>query len=281
MTPAEKAILDRWYHSFEGQDIDIPGKRNEERTLAKNIKKILQPPVIKKARFYYAAAAVIMLVAAGYLLFQPAKEHAVAAVAQHQQLTLPDGTKVWLNAESSLEYAKKMDGNTRLVTLTGEAFFDVAHDGTRPFIITAGDVKVTVLGTAFDVKAYQGKPVMVTVTRGKVRVEDSRRHVTLITPNQQAVASQDGLDKKEVKATLFDSWKDGGLDFTDESFEDIAMTLHRQFNINIDFKEEALKHLRFTAGFDKGTGAEKMLDILGWINGTSRVNSNDTIWITH
>jgi len=284
-TPEEKALLDDWYHSFEGKDMIIPGERGQGRRLAKKIKKVLPGrllPKVKRMYFYYAAASIIVLLAAGILFFQPVKEHTAAAVAQHRILTLPDGSKVWLNAESSIEYAKIFTGKTRQIHLSGEGYFDIMHDSLHPFIINAGNVKITVLGTAFNVNAYPGKPVAVTVTRGKVKVEDNTQHIVFITPNQQAVSVSGQLATKAVKAILYDSWKDGSLDFTDESFEDIALTLQRQFNVTIHFREGSLKQLRFTAGFDKGTALEKMLAILSRVNGTSWVKDEDgTIWITN
>lgn len=102
------------------------------------------------------------------------------------RLTLADGTKVWLNSQSSIRYPKTFAGKTRLVEVTGEAYFDVAHDARRPFVVKAGKLFVQALGTQFNVHAYSDEPAKATLIQGSVRVIDGIDSL-LLTPGQEGV----------------------------------------------------------------------------------------------
>jgi ferric-dicitrate binding protein FerR (iron transport regulator) len=123
----------------------------------------------------------------------------IAEKGVRKMLTLPDGTKVWLNADSRLSYDPEMTGaNQRLVTLTGEAFFDVAHDKQHPFIINANKVTIKVLGTAFNVKAYPGDAKCeTTLIRGSVEltINNGSKQKFILKPSEK-IALIDEEDEK-------------------------------------------------------------------------------------
>ncbi len=181
-------------------------------------------------------AAAIALIATGSFFYLDKKplEPQTAAVPKvikqnaHRFITLPDGSTVILKGTSKLSYSGKLDGAKREVYLSGEGYFDVNHDAARPFIIHTGEIQTTVLGTAFDIKAIEGEnKVLVTVTRGKVKVGNHEKVYGIITPNQQMicnVATQE-YSQSKVNAGQVVSWKDEDLYFDDVTVAEIAKTL--------------------------------------------------------
>ena len=169
------------------------------------------------------------------------------ARGQKITLTLSDGTTVQMNSESVLIYPKEFQ-NTREVTLKGEAFFMVTRDEQKPFIVKTGNVKTEVLGTSFNIKAFERKSVEVTVVSGKVKVksdvpddgetsspvERKKNEITLL-PDQQAIYHLDSnlLKKRAINAVEFIAWKEGMLKFSEVRFEEVARDLERWYGIDI------------------------------------------------
>jgi transmembrane sensor len=205
-------------------------------------------------RYWYAAAAVaLILLAAGLYLLTPAVQNQVTARGHRTFVTLEDGTKIWLNADSRLTYPKSFNGEkTREIELEGEAYFDVAEDKQKPFIVHTSDIRIRVLGTAFNVKSYgKDRTIETTLFRGKVTIqsaEDSTR-LTLL-PNQQAVFEKESrrifLEDKE-EAGDYGSWRDGQLVFHDRPLSDIVNELERWFNVTITVEDRASLNCHFSA----------------------------------
>ena len=159
--------------------------------------------------FYYAAASVILLIVSGLFFYpthqsevQPASREATiikTTPRNNKYLMLPDSSMVVLNEGSSLTF-RDFTGKTREVQLSGEAFFDIKHDAQKPFIVHTGRVKTTVLGTAFNIRTDNANHITVTVTRGKVKVEDGNHPVALLIPNQQVTV--DTLSGSSNNATV-------------------------------------------------------------------------------
>ncbi|MEO5562373.1 MAG: FecR domain-containing protein, partial [Chitinophagaceae bacterium] len=119
--------------------------------------------------------------------------------SESKSLLLEDSTQVWLNAASSLEFPDHFDSNTREVYLSGEAFFDVKHADKIPFIIHTGNISTTVLGTAFNIKAYTGqKNITISVSRGKVRVTRTDGWEMTLTKGQQVKLNEAGQQSAEI-----------------------------------------------------------------------------------
>jgi ferric-dicitrate binding protein FerR (iron transport regulator) len=186
-----------------------------------------------------------------------------ASVAYIRHIVLPDGSSVVLQANSQLEYPAEFTGLTREVVLSGEAYFDIAHKTEQPFIIHTGPVKTTVLGTAFDIRAYAGHlEVMVSVTKGKVRVENEQQVLAELEPNQQITydtrASQ--ASRQVVNASqLVTDWTKKDMVFASIPFEQIAAVLHQRYGVTVHFKNEALKHCPIRASF---TGTEPLKEVM-------------------
>ncbi|MCD0488646.1 FecR domain-containing protein [Pedobacter sp. MC2016-14] len=229
------------------------------------------------------AAAVIILLTAGLFFFnnfssKPAAQFMVknqvkesgatlvaASAKEHKKIKLPDGSTVILNNESTLEYPAQFTSTTREVTLRGEGYFDVIHDSSKSFIVHTGKIKTVVLGTAFNVKAYtKNKDVVVTVTRGKVSVQNEQQLLGIIVPNQQIVFSKDVKKSKlvPVKALSVVQWQEKDLFFDDVSMEQAMSMLSTRFGTKITFANEKTKNCRFTATFLNGESLDEILRLI-------------------
>ncbi|MEH3113818.1 FecR family protein [Pedobacter terrae] len=171
------------------------------------------------------------------------------------QLVLADGTRVWLNAASSISFPAKFSGNTRKVSVTGEVYFEVAHNKKKPFLVTAGEQEISVLGTHFNISAYQDDTFVTTsLISGAVRVKNlNTKIVKLIRPGQGATTSSGGddivvhkIDQEEIL-----SWKDGYFQFDDQNIYNIMKILGRWYNVDVQFMNNNHQE-RFGGTFSKG-----------------------------
>ncbi|HEY1199475.1 MAG TPA: FecR domain-containing protein, partial [Niastella sp.] len=199
-----------------------------------------------------------------------------------RHLTLPDGTSVVLQANSRLNYPENFIGNTREVILCGEAFFDVAHNPQKPFIIHTGRIRTTVLGTAFNISApVDGKQITVAVTRGKVKVENEQKLLAVLTPNQKVSYEPvtEAVSKDTVNAnSLVTDWTKQDRVFEGRSFEDVAALLGRRYGVDIRFKREGLKKCTIKAFFSGTETLNKVLEVLCIINNaTYSFTDNKTV----
>jgi len=185
-------------------------------------------------------------------------------------INLPDGSSVILNENSRVELSKNFSKNgLREVHLYGEAYFDVTHDPNKPFIVYAGKVKTTVLGTAFNIKESSlAKTVTVTVTRGKVKVGDSQKTFNVIVPDEQVVIDESLTKhtKKVVKAVSVIEWTNQDIYFDDVSIKDVAKQLQERFKVSIVFSNEQIKSCRFSATFMKDQSLAQILKVIGEFN---------------
>lgn len=178
-------------------------------------------------------------------------------------ITLDDGTKVWVNAETKLKYPVSFAGEQREVILEGEAFFEVVKD-KKPFIVKTSFGDVRVLGTAFGINAYVDQPEgYTTLVRGKVSVTAGAGEPLVIQPGEQVVSSKDGKTRKqEVNVDEFVGWKDGIYVFRDKKLVDIMNTLERWYNISVLFEDESLKSLLFTGNLKRYDDINVFFDAL-------------------
>ncbi|MES2458182.1 MAG: FecR domain-containing protein [Bacteroidota bacterium] len=204
------------------------------------------------------------------------------AKAQKRQITLPDGTRVWLNAGSELKYEPDFNKKLRTVSLSGEGFFDVKHDAGRPFVIHTGEVTTTVLGTAFNVKENKtGQSVEVTVTRGRVSVTRGDK-ISILTPDQQVTVDllSGNFSKKTIEAEKIIAWISNEMDFDDVTFESAAAQLEKHFQVKISFDNEKLKTCRFSGSTFKQDQLAKILNVIcGFNNATWKQQSDGSITI--
>lgn len=179
-------------------------------------------------------------------------------------LTLADGTKVWLNSESSLKYPVQFIGVIRKVELTGEAYFEVAHNKSKPFIIESHDTEVKVLGTKFNVSAYNDEEdITTTLVEGSVQVS-SLGNSELLEPGCQAVVKRGSnqFQVNKVNAVLYTSWRNGVFQFKDQSLEEICHQLSRWYNVEFFFTENQYRNLRFAGAAKKDRSLDFTLEMI-------------------
>lgn len=221
-----------------------------------------------------ASVAAVAIIAFGitWVFTQPKQEQAALTEVQSNEpshtntyLTLPDSSTVILAAGSTLNYPAHFSGNTREVTLHGEAYFDVMPDKTKPFIIHSGKIKTTVLGTAFYIKMEE-KTVTVTVTRGKVRVEDEIEHKQLaeLLADEQLVYNIENKEAIKAESEIHGTtdWIMVDMVFTDMRFDDIVKVLEKRYSTDIRFDNSSLQGKRITATFDGTENLETVLNVL-------------------
>jgi ferric-dicitrate binding protein FerR (iron transport regulator) len=152
-------------------------------------------------------------------------------------MTLPDGTMVWLNAFSSLHYPTRFTGATRTIEVTGEAYFEVAADAARPFIVKTGKEQVTVLGTHFNINAYEDEPaVRTTLLEGAVKVSNGVGEVAL-RPGQQAAVREHaaGISVASVNAEDAVAWKNGFFHFDNADIQTVMRQISRWYNVEVRY----------------------------------------------
>jgi ferric-dicitrate binding protein FerR (iron transport regulator) len=172
-------------------------------------------------------------------------------------LNLSDGTRVWLNSGSSLKYPVKFMGKARSVELIGEAFFEVAHDKSHPFIVEASGLYMQVLGTRFNVNSYPlDSYIKTTLVEGLVKIYPDIRDIDrsfLLKPNQQAVFRKvdQNIEVRTVDPYSFHAWKEGKFIFISEKFCDLRQRLERRYGIQIKSFVEELEDELFSGDFSE------------------------------
>jgi transmembrane sensor len=171
-------------------------------------------------------------------------------------LQLSDGTKVWLNSETTLRYPVQFAGSERRVELTGEAFFEVTRNEKIPFLVESGNQTVKVLGTEFNISSYKDdRFVYTTLVNGSVEVYSrSRPEVRqFLAPNEQSSLSVSGdqISKRTVDPFQYVAWKDGRFVFNDLKLEDIMNTLSKWYDVDVIFARDDLRNIRFTGNLKR------------------------------
>jgi transmembrane sensor len=305
-TTKENELVERWLEengnsNAEWEDLDQSGKDewlsgvfgDIKNTIDAGKAKVIQLPQRKRFLWRGAAAAAAVLVISSVLYLEwPALQNRLHPVQlttlqvpanQKKEIILADGSQVWVNTGSEIKYPKVFNGKVREVYLSGEAFFDIAHDASKPFIIHTGKVVTTVLGTAFNIREDKGKnTIEVTVTRGKVSVANGKKLLGVLTPNQQI--SFNTLKEEAVKGTvdanLVIAWQQSELHFDDVSFADAVSQLQQRFNVKISFGNDKLKNCRFTGTSLNGEKLDKILKVIcAFNNATYQTKSDGSILI--
>lgn len=238
-----------------------------------------------RRRIAWSAAAAAVIVIAWFSFLRPgktsiegkslAKNTISTKRGSKSKVQLPDGTQVWLNAESKIVYNESFQGKIREVQLTGEAFFDVVRDESRPFIIHTNTIDVKVLGTAFNVRSYANeKNTETSLIRGLVEVtlRDNPDKKIILKPNEKLVvpnrpANENKAGAQDTKKLTFmlgrvnyqlkDSsvietlWVKNNLAFDNESLEDIALKIERWFDVKVTITKESLKQKKYSGFFEE------------------------------
>jgi ferric-dicitrate binding protein FerR (iron transport regulator) len=212
---------------------------------------------------------------------QYAAQNQIPAEIKYNTLTIPrggefflelaDGTKVWLNSETSLRYPAQFGANERRVELTGEAYFEVAHNENSPFIVESRGQTVKDIGTEFNISAYTENPIVTTtLVKGSVAMfaNTSPDKVQTLEVNEQgAVNRENGKISKRIVGTYqYIAWKSGRFVFTNQPLAQIMETLARWYNVEVVFSQEELKNFRFTGDLKRYTDFSEVIKLIGKTN---------------
>lgn len=289
-TEAERSVLDDFYHYHIGQsqkDWTFTDKERIRMEMFESLNRAIDEDVRQQRRpvrigMWGIAASVVILIAAsiGFYLTRdvtPEIKYITETTQRGEQRTvsLPDGSVVRLNAESSITFAEQLAAlDTRDIQLSGEAFFDVVRDETRPFIIRSDNLVTTVLGTSFNIRAYpEDQTIAVTVATGKVKIE-SADHKKQKAVNQFLVPGEQGLYDKmsatitrtNVNLEKYLAWKDGTILLEGASLEEATAILGRWYNAEFIFKNPGLKTCTIDGKF-RNDKLENILENLRFLMG--------------
>lgn len=307
----DKILVQNWLRKEleEGADNDIQMDTDYER-LFKDIRlKIDKQPrnnsfnrIDPFKKLLQVAALLIFVFLVGglssYLIFREVPQpdnlnsycEVVAPYGARSELVLPDGSKVWLNAGSKLRYSTDFNISNRYLSLKGEGFFDVSKNKEIPFVVNALGLRITALGTQFNVKAYEEEETIeTTLIEGKVSLESENKDYKFsenvyLFPNQKATLikskselmvediSQDKKSSRKIAPAQLVitnkidplpeiSWKDNQLVFNGEDLLAIAVKLERKYNVRFNFKEDVIKNYNFS-GTLKDQTIQQVLDVI-------------------
>lgn len=328
----EYDILVRMWHQKENAIDDIEALQSVKQIIHKAGEKHQAPvmplhsPRNKKIYRWLTAAAVILVVVSvwGLLPEKKIKEPAGTVIIQKQDIDgerlftkngsrsrfiLRDGTSVWLNVGSYLEYVNDFSGATREVKLVGEGYFDVAHKKTQPFIVHTDNILIRVLGTVFNVKSYpEDKNVETTLFQGSVEVTNNNykdRMPIAMVPNQKLIVAKNAANESNLLSTtekytqatphkgtiivaidsakkeaerIETAWVYSRLEFKEDDFEQLARKLERWYNVKIFFTNNRVKEMKATGSFEKETIEEALAGLKAGFGITYKID-NDDIYI--
>tara|TARA_R110001583_G_scaffold10417_4_gene47852 strand:+ start:21290 stop:22297 length:1008 start_codon:yes stop_codon:yes gene_type:complete len=217
--------------------------------------KIMKPSPFKT--FMRVAASIIILFGIGllaqttYTNLYPNKTFVCEAGEANKSITLEDGSIITLNSDSKLIYPREFDKNERRVELIGEAFFDIAKNPNKAFIINAKDAEVKVLGTSFNINAATNK-VEVLVKTGKVQFSSINKpgNKLILIPGDFASLQESNLEKVVSRDDNYLSWKTRQMIFRDTKLQEVAKVLNRTYQVQISFEDAELKDLALNSTFD-------------------------------
>ncbi len=295
---ADKQLLDEFFESYPEAEQRVSQDESIKHELWMKLSEKLQEPEPARrylvSPWYSVAAALALFMATFYFLIYKKQDDVVKPEAmemkqqtvqtsrgQKLKIDLLDGTQVILNTNSTLTFPEQFTTSTREVYLEGEAYFQVARDASKPFIVHTASANTTVLGTSFNVRTSPDKITEITLVEGKVNV-GSRLHTALVKdvilePYQQAIVTSgnEAISKKKVDVQAFVDWKDNILHFENITLAEAAEQLEAWYNVDITFQNPALGNCTINATYKQETlpnilkSIEYMLKITCTQKGTS------------
>ena len=218
-----------------------------------------------------AAVILVMFLVGGYIYVRKMEEIRLAnnivtvPVGQRVNLQLPDGTSVWLNASTEIIYPAYFSGSTREIHLNGEAYFEVEHNASKPFIVHTETFDIKVLGTKFNVEAYKGMEGFTTaLMEGSVEVTDRKNKDKSVRlyPAQKVAFRNGELCKSPIDNYDVYRWREGLICFKETRFADLMRQLEKNYGVRILINNEAVKEKVFSGKFRTTDGIDNALRLL-------------------
>lgn len=210
------------------------------------------------------AAAVVVLVSIVGVVEQVSMPHEYmvevkALPGENNAFNLSDGTTVWLNSNSSLKYPNRFSKRERKVELTGEAFFDVERNEEIPFVVEAGECEIRVVGTKFNVFAYDSDCVRTDLVEGVVQISVADSVKVVLKQNESLLALAGEVTKSRLESTAFLDLQKGIYTFDDITFDEISKRLELYFGTEVNIENETLKQHKFSGKVRLEDGLEGIL----------------------
>ncbi|KEQ28996.1 hypothetical protein N180_13655 [Pedobacter antarcticus 4BY] len=168
---------------------------------------------------------------------------------QDYKIELSDGTEIWMNASSSLKFPLRFNGKQREVTLVGEAYFKVQKDANRPFVVHTEGNQVIVMGTSFNINAYNKEDYVASLVEGKIKAVKGNQQIMLV-PGKQVIMENNQMKEQPFDQSHILSWMDGLYYFNDKPLVELSAVIERWFNVKV-IVSQAIKGKRFTGAFEK------------------------------
>jgi ferric-dicitrate binding protein FerR (iron transport regulator) len=268
--PEETKLLDEFFDSYHKKPGDVTEISEEVKgEILQNIQTRIGTTTRSADRsrgfnvWLRFAAAISFFLIASYFLYpylSPTQTNQPLAVkvkevsafkGQKLDIKLPDGTRIKLNANSRISYPENFSGSTREVTLDGEAYFDVRHNPSRPFIVYTQYATTQVIGTSFNVNTTQ-EAIAVTLVNGKVNVSVPNGKTALLAPDQQAIIARGSTDivTHKVSVEKYIGWKDNTLRFDHITVKEAFAIIENWYNVEIKVKDPALMNCIITSKYE-------------------------------
>ena len=205
----------------------------------------------------------------------------IVPFGKRSRIDLADGTKVWLNSGSTLEFPSNFSGRTREVRMTGEIYIEVAEDKSKPFYVHAHDMQVNVLGTRFNVSSYEGLTEQsVVLVQGSVNVKSANNQSLVLKPNDMAVFADNVLNRKVVDVSNYISWKDGYLTFDHAPISDVLKKIERYYNLSFNMGSNInLQKRTCTGKIYLSENVDDVMATISILSGTSYRREGQKIYI--
>lgn len=242
---------------------------------------------ISAAKYAVAASLVLMCSAVLFYLKLSVKDKAamIAVTAKKGNLktiTLPDGSTVWLNSGSTIKFPERFGKTREIQLINGEAYFDVKHDRSSPFIVHYGRLHAQVLGTAFNVKFYKNiSDVRLTVTRGRVAVGNNAENFGVLTPDKEIIYDQEKATHhiRTIDAEKVAAWKSSEVNLYNVSFDELVMRLENTYGIHVNYDHKKIDHLTTTIHFSNNNTLPYVLEIIKTIHHLNYVLKGKEVYL--
>lgn len=281
LSTEEQSIIDRdfgrkdyvFYKENDRKGLLFGSQYSADQTYFRIEQAISKHTVFRKKqlmRFIGSAAAILLISLISFHLYKmsgvPRMEYIATSYGERKDINLPDGTVIILHSLSSISYPQDLKGDIRQIELKGEAYFDVAKDPLKPFVVTINNIEVKVLGTQFNIEAYENEENIITsLFEGSVSIHTSNGITQKLVPGDKAVYNK---NSGEINTSYMDDinnqayWIKGILSFDNKPLSDIFKTLAREKDVHFELQNPTVGKLRITASFDRKESMDEILNIL-------------------
>lgn len=198
---------------------------------------------------------------------------------KRSQLKLADGTQIWLNSGTVLEFPVNFNGKEREITVYGEIYIEVAHDKTKPFIVHSKDMDVRVYGTKFNISTYANSEPSVVLAQGSVGVSTKKGKEVKISPSERIKLVDNTFIKEQVDIAHYLSWKDGYLLFDNTPMSDVLIQVGRYYNLTFNINNEMIKDVTCTGKIYLSSNFNTVMHTISLLTNTKYYQNGKNIYL--